>query len=247
MVETHVTLRRHRRDRAAVARRRAVVLGAAVAGAALCARGRLMQWGSTREERDRPLPGDGAIPGEQSATTMATTIAAPPPAIWPWLAQMGADRGGWYSWDRLDNGGRPSAESINPAWQDVAEGDRFTTIAGRSWFDVAHVEPGRSLVLRAPLDAKGRPFDLRGPRPRSYSISRWEFFLDPRPDGTTRLLVRSGGVTRPRSLGGLANRILWDPVHVFMQRRQFRQLRRRAEAPGTGAGCAATSRPSSPR
>ena len=40
---------------------------------------------------------------------MAVTIDAPPDQVWPWLVQMGGDRGGWYFWDRLDNGGRPSA------------------------------------------------------------------------------------------------------------------------------------------
>src|ERR1035438_7827126 len=42
------------------------------------------------------------------------TIEAPSDQVWPWLVQMGGDRGGWYSWDRLDNGGRPSAQEVHP-------------------------------------------------------------------------------------------------------------------------------------
>jgi hypothetical protein len=43
---------------------------------------------------------------------MAVTIDAPPDQVWLWLVQMGWDRGGWYSWDHLDNAGRPSAREV---------------------------------------------------------------------------------------------------------------------------------------
>jgi hypothetical protein len=46
-----------------------------------------------------------------------------PAEIWPWLVQMGCDRSGFYSYDRLDNGGRASAESILPEFQDTKVGD----------------------------------------------------------------------------------------------------------------------------
>ena len=58
---------------------------------------------------------------------MATTIAAPPERVWPWLVQMGCDRAGFYSFDRLDNGGRPSADRIHTHWQKLREGDRVRT------------------------------------------------------------------------------------------------------------------------
>lgn len=57
---------------------------------------------------------------------MAVTINAPRSRVWPWLVQMGTDRGGWYSWDRLDNFGRRSAETIHPGWQELAVGDRLS-------------------------------------------------------------------------------------------------------------------------
>ena len=195
---------------------------------ALAARPRLMRWGATDHDLARPLPGDGLVPDEHGVTTMATTIPAPPSAIWPWLVQMGTDRGGWYSWDRLDNAGRPSADQVHLDWQHLEPGDRFTTVPDRAWFEVVHVEPARSLVLRATLDAKGRSLDPEGPLPRWRTDARWEFFLDPQGDGTTRLLVRSGGAGRPRLLADLANVVFWHPAHVIMQARQFQLLRRRS-------------------
>ena len=60
-------------------------------------------------ERRRPLPGDALVPEPVFASTHAITIAAPPAQVWPWIAQMGAGRAGWYSWDAIDNGGTPSS------------------------------------------------------------------------------------------------------------------------------------------
>jgi len=207
-------------------------IAALAVGAGAVARPRLRNLGATRAERLRALPGDGLIPGERATSTMATTIPAPPSAVWPWLAQMGADRAGWYSFDRLDNGGRASATELRPEWAAVAEGDRFVTVPGRSWFDVAHVEPERSLILRATLDGSGRAYDPRAGRPCRFVDSRWEFFLEPADDGAaTRLLVRSGGVSGPRPLTDIIDMAFFHPAHVVMQLRQFRGLRRRATAP----------------
>ena len=42
---------------------------------------------------------------------------------------MGGDRAGWYSWDRLDHGGKPSADKIVPEWQNLAEGQRLELLS----------------------------------------------------------------------------------------------------------------------
>src|SRR3954470_22046729 len=96
----------------------------AAAGAAsyrVLVRPRFENRGATRAEIDADYPGAGLVPGGRRGGTMATTIAAPPSAVWPWLVQMGCDRAGFYSWDRLDNGGHPSAERIKPVWQNVEQ------------------------------------------------------------------------------------------------------------------------------
>ena len=65
---------------------------------------------ATPEEAHRPLPGDEVIPHPIGSQTHAITIDMPPDQVWPWLVQMGCGRAGWYSYDLLDNGGRPSKE-----------------------------------------------------------------------------------------------------------------------------------------
>ena len=72
-------------------------------------RRRLLTWGASQDEITRAWPGDELIPDVNPPDcTMATTLPAPPGQVWPWLVQMGVGRAGWYSWDRLDNGGKPS-------------------------------------------------------------------------------------------------------------------------------------------
>ena len=161
---------------------------------------------------------------------MATTLPAPPAEVWPWLAQMGADRGGWYSIDLLDNGGRRSASAVAPEWQEIRVGDRLLTDRdGRTWFTVAQVEPGRSLVLRQRLDV-ARMRTLPDDRAVAARLRGQHVGVQARarPDGGTRLVVRGRGRPRPRALR-LFDLLLWDPAHVLMQWTQFRNLRRRVE------------------
>jgi proline iminopeptidase len=79
--------------------------------------------GSHGEEVAGLYPGAELVPEGKRSGTMAVTIEASPEQVWPWLVQMGWDRAGWYSWDRLDNAGRPSATRVHPEWQDVEVGD----------------------------------------------------------------------------------------------------------------------------
>ena len=104
--------------------------------------------------------------------------------------QMGVGRAGWYSWDRLDNGGKLSADRIVPEWQSLAAGQRLNVSPdGQRWMTVAIVEPGRALVLRATAELpSGRSFDPRlGHLPRGYLDGTWGFYLQPTPGGKTRL------------------------------------------------------------
>ena len=170
------------------------------------------------------------MPGGKRGARMAVTINAPPSRLWPWLVPMGCDRAGWYSWDRLDNGGAPSAERIHPEWQQIAVGDHLASSpSGNTWFEVAAVEPARFLALRASFDLHGRPFDPAGPRPRSYTDSVWCFLLHELPGERTRLVVSSYASARPRTVQAIIAFIFWEPAHWIMQTRQFANLKRHAE------------------
>src|SRR5688572_9384436 len=77
---------------------RAAMLGAAATAAyAVAVVPRMRTWGSTPCECGRELPGDELVPDPGAQTTRTIEIDAPVHEVWPWLAQIGQDRGGFYS------------------------------------------------------------------------------------------------------------------------------------------------------
>jgi hypothetical protein len=212
-----------------------VVVASAAALYALWLRPRVLTWGATADEVARDYPGDELIPDPHDWATMATTLPAPPESVWPWLAQMGGDRGGWYSRDWLDNNGNPSADRIVPEWQDLEVGQQLSRVAAPRQepgsFTVVTLEPERTLVLRSSYGlSTGRDFDPRsGTAPRLWVDGVWGFHLRP-ADGGTRLVARSRNRGGPRVITRPFAFLLGEPMHFAMQTRQFRNLRRRVTA-----------------
>src|SRR5687767_14066567 len=105
---------------------------------------------ATIDEKRRELPGDELIPDPLASLTHAITVRCLPQEVWPWLAQMGAGRAGWYSYDAIDNGGRASAERIVPELQTIEAGYLFPWLPGASeGFTLLACDPGYALVLGA--------------------------------------------------------------------------------------------------
>ena len=139
---------------------------------------------ATAAERHRRLPADGMVPDALFTSTHAITIDTPPEHVWPWIAQMGAGRAGWYSWDAIDNGGTPSATRVVPELQAVVPGDVMPAAPGATdAFVVARMDPPQDLVLTAP-DGQG-----------GYAVA-WEHVLEPIEGGRTRLIARARASSR---------------------------------------------------
>jgi hypothetical protein len=82
-----------------------------------------LRWGATDDEVHRAMPGDELVTRPTFNATRAVTVEAPPSLIWPWIVQLGFGKAGWYSYDLLDNFGRPSATRIIPELQHLQAGD----------------------------------------------------------------------------------------------------------------------------
>ena len=188
-----------------------------------------LAWMATPEEQRQAHPGDRWVAVEDGSTH-AIGISAPPAAVWPWLAQMGVGRAGWYSHDRLDNWGRRSAEEILPELQSVTVGDRWpSTPDGRTFFEVLDVDPGRHLVLGFHMATRPmRSLPFGDPSPPVHQRGTWSFALRPAGEGACRLLVRGRGVSRPAWRWLPLSAFFWL-AHVVMQRKQLLGIRRRAE------------------
>ena len=118
------------------------VLGSAAAGAGLYAARRFYRnWGTSKDECETPLPGDELVGAPAVQTTEGIWIDAPASAVWPWLVQMGQDRGGLYSYESLENliGLKfRNAERIHPEWQQLAVGDVIRLVP-RGWMGLRDV------------------------------------------------------------------------------------------------------------
>ena len=179
----------------------------------------------------RALPGDHLVPDPVVETTHAVSIAAPPDRVWPWLVQMGAGRGGWYSYDWIDNGGRRSAESILSGFGTPRPGDILPALPrATNAFIVHDVAENSHLILGLPtVDGTHR--------------ATWGLVLEPRRfersghrSTGTRLLARArigelhvGPPTRRVRIPSILLRLGVPPLHYVMQRRQLVGIRDRAE------------------
>jgi hypothetical protein len=203
---------------------RAGLIGSAAAVAAFSAwtfRWTYLHYGATGGEPIEALPGDDLLPAADLVATRAVTIEATPDRVWPWVAQLGQGRGGFYSYDRLENlvGCEiESADRIHPEWQDVSIGDPFR-LHPKLALVVAEVDPGHSLVV----DGRDRPGEPAPP----YDFT-WAFVVRRHPGLRTRLIVRERyGYTSP------ASRLVVEPLtagSALMTRKMLHGIRDRVEA-----------------
>jgi hypothetical protein len=190
------------------------------------------RWGATEAEVHQSMPGDELVPRPKSEITLAITIQAPADCVWPWYVQLGCRRGGWYSYDLLDNGGVPSADRIIPEYQQIQVGDEvWGTPDGKLRFPVATVEPGRALVLGGTTNARtAKPADPNDPSLEAYYSGDQSWLLSPLDDRTTRLVFRNRTDWNPSFLNTLVWRVMLEPISFVMGRKMLLNIRRRAEA-----------------
>jgi hypothetical protein len=216
----------------AMRRTTALVLGAAAVASYARARRWFVGWGSDAHEQTAALPGDGLVADATMVTTRAITIDAPPDDVWPWIVQMGQDRGGFYSYDWLENlfGLHiRNADRVEPRWQHLAVGDQLRAApadAGpAAGFTVVSIDPGRSLVTAVGDPAVVLPPATAGSLPDGGT---WAFVLQPVGTTRTRLIVRlRTRFALPPPASWVVERLL-EPVHFAMERKQLIGIRDRA-------------------
>lgn len=207
-----------------------IIGGAAATGAAALAvyqfviRPWHLRWGATDEEINETLPGDEVKPDADAQVTHAITINAPASEVWRWLVQIGQGRGGFYSYDWLENFFDlqiHNVDEIKPELQTLNVGD-FVRSAHKGWlggrFDdkagwfVVRLEPARALVLRDEIEH-----------------GSWAFVLNPIDERRTRLVVRVRGDEATNWGRKLLNLSVFEPAHFIMERKMLLTLKERAE------------------
>ncbi len=173
----------------------------------------IITWGATEEEAEMSLSGDELAPDISS--TRSITIDASTPDVWNWIIQLGADRGGFFSYEFIENSLGYDGNIINkisPDVQDMKVGriipgslNQEKTFIEYSWLVLA-VEQGESFVLE-----------------------NWGAFVVKKiNEQQTRLIVRTHG-REIDSLGSMINSSIMLPLHFFMERRMLMGFKARAE------------------
>ena len=190
-------------------------------------------WGATQEDRQRTLPGDERVPAPLVLTTMAITINAPARDVWGWVAQIGQERGGMYSYELLENIARcqmHNADRVVPEWEmKVGDPMRMGPV-GYPVNQVVALERGRWLLMAGANLKTGIADPLPQPGQTTYINYTWILSLDERPDGATRLTSRTRLDYAPRTF---AAKLMWevftDPIGCTMTRKMLLTIKQRVE------------------
>jgi hypothetical protein len=207
-------------------RRLALTLALATATAAgvVALRRTSLRWGASDDETRMRLPGDEILPGADLQATRAISIDAPASHVWPWIAQLGQNRGGFFSYDWLENlvgVDIRTANEIRPELRIHAVGDTVN-LAPQVALEVVRFDEGRHVVLRGAVGPDGT--DAAAP----YDFT-WAFVLSEGPagTGTTRLVVRERYAYLTDWAGALVEPV--ELVSFLMSQRMLRGIRDRAE------------------
>jgi hypothetical protein len=169
-----------------------------------------MRWGATDAEITQVYPGDRYIPSDTVVSTRAITIRAPRAVVWSWLIQLGQGRGGFYSFEWLENlfaANMHNAGEINPALQHLQTGDHISFQQDGPFAIVAEVEAEERLVLDG----------------------GWAWYLADEGDNATRLVVRYASFKVDTMVSQLFYYSIFEPAHFIMEQGMLLGLRERAE------------------
>ena len=187
---------------------------------------RRVRWGATPDEVAATFPGDELVAEPKWGYTLGITIDAPPAQVWPWVVQIGQGRGGFYSYELLENlvGCRiTNASRIVPEWQHLDVGDEVRLHPDAPPLTVAIVDPPTALVL------SGAPAEVG--TEEDYVRSTWGFHVVSMGGGRSRLITRGRTEYSPAFVNRLFfGRFPMEPITFVMNRRMLLTIRDLAES-----------------
>jgi hypothetical protein len=187
---------------------------------------RRLRWGTKETEATDPLPGDELVEDPKWSYTLGIDVDAPPEAIWPWIAQIGQRRGGFYTYQTLENlfGCKiTNTTEILPEYQHPEAGDEIYLHPSAPPMRIEVVDPPHALVLF------GSPADIADEQ--SWGMSTWQFAVRTGSTATSRLLTRGRSDYSPGWATRLAfGRFPIEAITFVMSRKMLLEIKRLAEA-----------------
>jgi len=191
------------------------------------------KWGSTEEELQRELPGDELVKDVKGWYNHAITINAAPSDVWPWIMQLGQNKGGFYSYELLENiasSNIHNTDYIVPEFQDTVLGDKVAISPKAAPYIVAAIEPGQVFVLQLRVNIQTQEtVDNTQPLPGKYQDSSWVLFLEETAEGTTRLISRSRNDWN-QSKTNIFFYGIFGVISQAMNRKMLKGIKKRAES-----------------
>lgn len=180
-------------------------------------------WGSTQSERQMVMIGDPPLGESHYRIDHVVSIEAPVDAVWPWIAQIGQDRAGFYSYDWLERafGARiQNSDSIVTAWQENRVGNLIRAVQPTYLGGVFGPELGWKIKAME--------------QGRAMVLENWgAFVVETVGPTTSRLHIRTRGAGVP-TVAGIAitpaSLLLFEPAHFVMERRMLLGIKSRAES-----------------
>jgi hypothetical protein len=206
-------------------------LGVAAAAYALKVRPWHLRWGATADEVAAVFPGDELVPHARINATHAVHIDASPARVWPWVVQIGQGRGGFYSYDWIENVmglDIHTTDRIQPELQNLKVGDSIPLAPEGFSVPVALLETDHMLVLHGDTHSDSLPV-LQGLRPGDYLAVSWGLYLREQADGSTRLVERIKVDWDPNVLNQVVYLGLMEPGAFIMGRKMLLGIKARAE------------------
>ena len=198
-----------------------VVLALSFGSYEAIARPWIQNWGTRGDEATRALPGDDIVQPAARQATRAISIAAPAPTVWAWVAQLGQDRAGFYSFKHLENlfgSQMPDVRTLDPTLQQWTVGAPLRmfpeTGAGDMAATLKELEPGRYLAFEGHAGFGG---------------GSWTLVVVPDGPRQTRLLVRDRTGVGMTAAQAFVTRTLVEPIHFVMVQRMLRGIKALAE------------------
>jgi hypothetical protein len=165
------------------------------------------QWGTTASERTERFPCDELLVRPDQTLFRAVDVQAPQALTFRWLCQL---RAAPYSYDKLDNLGHRSPQTLTPGLEHLEVGQRVQTI-----FRLVDFEPGRSLTMVH----QGRVLG-------SVAVT---YRADPVGERRSRIVVKLLLDYPRHSVPAQLIRLVLPPGDLVMMRRQLLNLKQLAE------------------
>ncbi|MBT8183214.1 MAG: hypothetical protein KJN76_00110 [Eudoraea sp.] len=190
------------------------------------------RWGMSKSDVMQTFPADDLIPGPKSSFTHGVIIQAPASDVWPWIAQIGQGRGGFYSYEALENLSGLNiynSDRVLPQYQNPKVGDTIP-FGPKDAYPIVYCDPGKGMAIENQYDFDTKKtFDPEISSPANYLQLTWLWYVEPLDNKTSRFISRNRVTYSSSTKTNIMFKVLMEPVVFAMDRKMCLGIKKRAE------------------